>query len=64
MNTLVFSIRVYYKKGTYTVICCLLSPCYQASNYFPEIFVDVMLCDRHVYPRHAPELKFTFQWIR
>lgn len=33
-------------------------------NCFSEIFVGIMLCDRHVCPPHAGELKFHFQWIR
>lgn len=60
----VLSVRVYFvKERAHTQLhapCCL--PAMRLPiNYFSEIFVGIVLCDRHVCPPHAGELKFRFQ---
>lgn len=63
----VLSIRVYFvRERAHTQLCA--PSCLPATrlpiNCFSEIFVGIMLCDRHVCPLHAGELKFHLQWIR
>lgn len=64
-NTPVLSIRVYFDKervhGQLHAPYCVSSTSLPI-KYLSEIFVGVMLCDRHVC--HAGELKFCFQWVR